>query len=146
MAVIEGRTWLELLTPTQCWDELRQAEVGRVAVLVDGRPEIYPVNFVVDDETIVFRTDPGGKLYGLLQHPATSFEVDGLDPTQRTGWSVLVKGSASEIRGGPEMSQATALDLRFWAHGEKSRWLRIRPDEVTGRRIHRPAGRSVRRG
>lgn len=39
--------------------------MGRVGVLVDSAPEIYPVNHVVDRQTIVFRTDTGSKLGGL---------------------------------------------------------------------------------
>ena len=57
MTVIEGRTWLEILQPAECWRLLAGQELGRVAVLVDGAPEIYPVNHIVDSETIVFRTD-----------------------------------------------------------------------------------------
>lgn len=59
MAVTEGRTWLEYLSQPLCWDLLEQAEVGRIGVVVDSAPESYPLNFVVHDHTIVFRTDAG---------------------------------------------------------------------------------------
>ena len=39
MAVIEGRTWLELLAVEECWRLVEAEEIGRVAVLVDGIPE-----------------------------------------------------------------------------------------------------------
>lgn len=61
MAVIDGRTWLEHLSTPECWRLLAQSPVGRVGVLVDSAPEIYPVNHVVDEQTVVFRTDPGSK-------------------------------------------------------------------------------------
>jgi nitroimidazol reductase NimA-like FMN-containing flavoprotein (pyridoxamine 5'-phosphate oxidase superfamily) len=141
MAVIEGRTWLEVLTPAQSWELAGSAQIGRVAVLVDGRPEIYPVNFVVDDGSVVFRTDPGSKLRGLLMQPDTSFEVDGFDHGGPNGWSVLVKGRAEEVKGGPEAAHLATLPLHHWAHGEKSHWIRIKPGEITGRRLYRPKGR-----
>ena len=70
MVVIDGRTWSEHLRPAVCWSLLAGERIGRLGVLVDSAPEIYPVNFAVDDETIVFRTDPGSKLRGLVRSPS----------------------------------------------------------------------------
>ena len=137
MGVIEGRTWLEQLHPSECWRLVAGEEIGRVAVLVDGAPEIYPVNHVVDRETIVFRTDPGSKLRGLVRSPMVCFEVDGIDGTARKGWSVMVKGRAAELTSGDDVASAAELPLRYWPQGEKSHWIRIDPVEVTGRRIYR---------
>lgn len=138
MAVIDGRTGLEQLSADDCWDLLAATPVGRVGIIVDGRPEIYPVNHAVDDRTLVFRTDPGAKLRGLGRSPAVCYEVDGVDPGARTGWSVLVKGHATEITDLAERRRADALDLALWAGGEKVRWIRLTPTEVTGRRIRPP--------
>ena len=52
MAVIDGRTWLEHLRPAACWSLLAEERIGRIGVLVDSAPEIYPVNYAVDDGTI----------------------------------------------------------------------------------------------
>jgi uncharacterized protein len=138
MVVIEGRTWLEYMAPSVCWNLLSQAKMGRIGVLVDSAPEIYPVNFVVDDRSIVFRTDGGSKLRGLDRNPSVCFEVDTIDPAQRKGWSILVKGRAAAIVTADELSKVSTLPLRPWALGEKARWIRITPEEVTGRRIHTP--------
>lgn len=141
MAIIDGRTWLEHLSSAECWNLLSSCSVGRVGVLVDSAPEVYPVNFVVDDESIVFRTDSGSKLRGLHRSPAVCFEVDGSNAHDHTGWSVLVKGRAVELHGGEELRRAAELPLRCWALGEKDHWIRIRPADVTGRRIWQ--GRTV---
>lgn len=140
MAVIDGRTWLEHLSTPECWRLLAQSPVGRVGVLVDSAPEIYPVNHVVDEQMVVFRTDPGSKLRGLDRSPSVCFEVDEINVDDRTGWSVLVKGHAVELTSPTELRSARALPLRFWALGEKGHWIRIRPLEVTGRRIHPAPG------
>ena len=137
MVLLDGRTWLELIPPAECWKLLSGTPVGRVGVLVDSAPEIYPVNFVVDEETIVFRTDPGNKLRELERSPSICFEVDEIDVEDGTGWSVLVKGRAVELTDGEELRRAAKLPLHFWALGEKAHWIRIRPVEVTGRRIYR---------
>ena len=138
MAVIDGRTWLEHLSQSECWEKLSRAGVGRVGVLIDSAPEIYPVNFVVDDHTIVFRTDAGNKLDGIDRSPTVCFEADALDLDEHIGWSVLVKGRATEIVTPAERRAAASLPLEFWAFGPKAHWIRIRPTEVTGRAIRRP--------
>lgn len=129
--------WIEHLDVDDCWMLLSRTPVGRIGVLVDSAPEIYPVNHLVDEATIVFRTDPGGKLRGLNRSPLVSFEVDGADCEGETGWSVLVKGRAAEVDGADELRRLAALPLRYWGVGEKPHWIRIVPAEVTGRRIHR---------
>ncbi len=134
MAVIEGRTWLELVPEEECWRLLAEAERGRVGVLVDGMPEIFPVNHVVDHRTLLFRTDPGSKLTGLRRHPMVCFEIDGELPGH-AAWSVLVKGRAVEQVSAEAVRRATALSLTSWAKGDKIHWIRIDPVEVSGRRI-----------
>lgn len=137
MAVLEGRTWLEVLTPTECWELIASEEIGRVGVLVDGVPEIYPINHTVWNEAILFRTDRGSKLRGLVRNPMVCFEVDGTSPAAKIGWSVMVKGRAVELTAGPDVAQAAALPLEYWGLGEKPHWIRIEPEAVTGRRIYR---------
>ena len=66
------------------------------------------------------------------------FEVDGTEPVERRGWSVMVKDAPVEVTGGDAIARLTGLDLRYWARGEKQHWIRIEPEQVTGRRINRP--------
>jgi uncharacterized protein len=144
MGVIDGQSWLEHLGPAECWSLLASTPVGRIGVLNDSAPEIYPVNHVVDSDTIVFRTDPGSKLRGLLRSPAVCYQVDGIDPADATGWSVLVKGRAAELHHPDDLRRVASLSLRYWPLGAKVHWIRIVPDEITGRRIWRRTARGVR--
>lgn len=132
--LVHGRTWVEHLNVDDCWTLIGAVPVGRLGVLVDSAPEIYPVNHVVDGHSIVFRTDVGSKLYGLLRSPAVCYEVDDVDPVARTGWSVLVKGRAEELHDLEDRPRAVP-PLEVWATGARPHWIRIVPDEVTGRRI-----------
>jgi nitroimidazol reductase NimA-like FMN-containing flavoprotein (pyridoxamine 5'-phosphate oxidase superfamily) len=137
MPLIDGRTWLEVLPADECWQLVGQQEIGRVAVLVDGVPEIYPVNHVVSDGAVIFRTDRGSKLRGLLRSPIVCFEVDGISPAAHIGWSVMVKGRAVELTAADDVARAAALPLTYWGRGEKTHWIKIEPEDVTGRRIYR---------
>ena len=139
MAVIEGRTWLELLSPPECERLLREQDVGRIAVVVDDHPEIFPLNYAVDDHRdIYFRCDRGTKLDALKESTMVCFEIDGLDEKQKIGWSVLAVGPITHIRDPAQLAQTRQLALQPWAAGEKAHVLRISPTKVTGRRIRRP--------
>ena len=136
MAIVDGRTWMEHLSTETCWELLGTTPVGRVVVTVDGAPEVYPVNFVVDGRSVAFRSAPGSKLRGLERFPTTCFEADVIDPDLHTGWSVMVKGRAVDVTGPGERSRLASMPLTVWTAGAKDHWVRIRPTEVTGRRIH----------
>jgi nitroimidazol reductase NimA-like FMN-containing flavoprotein (pyridoxamine 5'-phosphate oxidase superfamily) len=130
---VELRTGLTVLTEPQCWELLRRSDVGRLAVGIGGRPDIFPVNHVVDHGTIVFRTAEGTKLAAAVLGRAVAFEVDGYDPRHGSAWSVVVKGRAVEIERVHELLDANDLPLFPWHTAPKPRYVRIEPAEVTGR-------------
>jgi len=132
-----GGLFVEHLAESECWDLLSSGRVGRIGVLVDSAPEIYPMNYAVSDRAVFFRTDEGSKLRGLERSPSVCFEVDEMQADLRTGWSVLLKGRASELVDPADVDRARALELELWSVGAKSHWFRIDPREVTGRRIDR---------
>jgi nitroimidazol reductase NimA-like FMN-containing flavoprotein (pyridoxamine 5'-phosphate oxidase superfamily) len=118
---------------------LRQERVGRVAVTVDEHPEIFPVNYAVDEHgDIFFRTDPGTKLDGVSRAQTIAFEIDGFDLERENGWSVLVVGEARWVADPGEIERARSLPFAPWTAGEKANVVRLRPEKVTGRRIFQP--------
>jgi len=135
MAVIDSRTWMIHLSESECWRLLDEQAVGRVGVLVNSAPEVYPVNYRTDGRSVLFRTDPGSKLQGLGRSPSVCFEIDGLDPAAHAGWSVLVKGRARVLLAADERRAAAHMPLEGWSVGPKEHWVRIEPNEVTGRQI-----------
>ena len=97
MTTTNARTEIEVLTREECLRLLAAEEVGRIAVVLGRQPLIMPVNYVLDGETIVLRTDPGTKLAtGSLERVA--FEVDHIDRERQAGWSVLVQGVGQRSR------------------------------------------------
>ena len=118
----------------QCWELLRSQEVGRLAVAIANHPDIFPVNFVVDHATIVFRTAEGTKLAASVLGESVAFEIDG--ESDGEAWSVVVKGTAVEIERMYELFDAVELPLYPWHAAPKHRYVRIVPELVTGRRFH----------
>jgi uncharacterized protein len=131
----------EVLEANVCWQFLRDAEVGRLAVSITNHPDIFPINYVVDRGTVVFRTAEGTKLAAAVLGRAVAFEVDGYDAGSGEAWSVVLKGRASEIQRMHDLFDATELPLFPWHAAPKPRFVRIEPDELTGRRFHVVEGR-----
>lgn len=134
------RTWLIELSPTECAMHLASERLGRVGVIVDGRPEIFPVHHVYDEPSghVVFTANADTKLGAARHWPWVAFEVDGLTGDDE-GWSVLVVGRIEELADADELARSAASRVGAWATGDGVRWLRIVPDTVTGRRFARVA-------
>jgi hypothetical protein len=122
-----------LAAPT-CWQLLGDEEVGRLAVSVDRYPEIFPVNYVVDQRTVIFRTAEGTKLFATVVSPSVAFEVDGYNAEAGEAWSVVIKGHAREIPMHDLLDNA--FPLFPWTATPKPRFVRVVPDSITGRRFH----------
>lgn len=128
---------LEVLDREECRDLLAAVPVGRIAFCRgDGVPTVLPVNHLVDSWTVAFRTTFGSKLSAALLERPVAFEVDGYDERDRTGWSVLARGPAEHVTDGSIVRRLETLELDVWPAGvERSRWVRVQMDELTGRRI-----------
>lgn len=127
---------LEVLSNAQCDALLAETQIGRIAFVADGDVVIFPVNYRFTNHTIVFRTADGTKLEVAANHRPVAFEIDGYDVETKTGWSVLVKGIAKYVMEDEEEEMLADLDLRPWAPlTQVRRWVRISPEEITGRKI-----------
>jgi len=121
------------LDEAECLERLRTVDVGRLAISIMNKPDVFPINFVVDGNDIVFRTEEGTKLAASVLGTGVAFEVDGYDAPSGNAWSVVVKGHAAEIDKMEEVLHAEDLPLFPWHAGPKLRFVRIVPDEITGR-------------
>lgn len=119
------------LTPEQSWKYLEKTFHGRLAVSVNNRPSIYPLNYYAHDGVLLFRTSPGTKLAELTVNDHVAFEADGIHSDQ--AWSVVVKGTTRQLETQSEIDAADALPLQPWVRTLKYRYVEIRPESVTGR-------------
>lgn len=137
------------LSRVECLNLLRRTHFGRLGVSRgEGAPIIRPLNYVFDprSQSVVFRTAQGSKLHGLLRAKEAAFEIDGIEPGGRTGWSVVVIGVADEVTNPSEIRRLEQLGVEVWAPGPRSHWVRIRARTVSGRRIVAVADSSARAG
>jgi uncharacterized protein len=128
---------IESLSADECRELLATRDVGRLALVVGGYPEVIPVNYAVVRDRVVIRSDPGMKLRHA-RFERVCFQVDELDMPHRTGWSVLVKGIVHELKAGDRHAEEldfAAAQIRPWAEGAKSRVLVVTPMNVSGRRL-----------
>jgi len=126
---------LELLSEQECRGLLSQARVGRVAVSRGEVPAVFPVNYMVAGEEILFFTGEGTKLRAAGANTTVTFEVDHIDPFGETGWSVLVVGRARERREPVVVAGARRSGLRPWVGGDRFHLIGVAIDFVSGRRI-----------
>lgn len=119
------------LSDEACWERLRGHQLGRLVTRVAGVFDIFPVNYVVDDESIVFRTAEGSKLTELTINDDVLFEVD--DYTDADAWSVVVRGTAHRLDSDDEVRAADELPLKPWIPTLKYNYVRITANSLSGR-------------
>ena len=116
-----------------CWGYLASQEVGRLVTAVDNQPEVFPVNFVLDGESVVFRTAEGTKLSNVVANDRIAFEIDGWD--EEVGWSVVLHGRAELVEDADDLARFAKMPLRPWVPTIKVNWVRLSSDLMTGRRF-----------
>ncbi|HEY8701203.1 MAG TPA: pyridoxamine 5'-phosphate oxidase family protein [Arthrobacter sp.] len=127
---------VEVLSVDECWKYLQSSYIGRLAVINGDVPEIFPINFVPHERTLVFRTGPGTKLRSLLAGTQVAVEADGLNAYSTEVWSVVVKGLPVPVPEGGLKLEKLDPDREPWAPGLKEHLIQITPTSVTGRRFH----------
>lgn len=125
-----------MLSREECMQLLASHRFGRLAVSMDS-PVIRPVNYIFDErsQSVAFRTAEGSKFHAMLINGNAAFEIDGIDPASRTGWSVIIVGMTEEVTSPSELRRLDRLGLETWTPGRKAHWMRIRAWTVSGRRI-----------
>jgi nitroimidazol reductase NimA-like FMN-containing flavoprotein (pyridoxamine 5'-phosphate oxidase superfamily) len=93
------------------------------------------VNYLPEDESLIFRTGPGTKLDALLEGGAVALEADGLNPYGTIAWSVVVKGRPQAVPENGLDHDRLDRSLTPWEPGAKDVLFRITPTEITGRQF-----------
>lgn len=119
------------LDEARSWAFLASHRIGRLAIVIGGEPDIFPVNYVVDDRSIVFRTAEGSKLLAVSLGGRMAFQVD--EWTHEGATSVLAHGTPHVLEGEEREAAAASLDLVPWVATHKEYWVRLDVDEIAGR-------------
>lgn len=132
---------LQAIPVEDCRNLLRQRRLGRIGLSVGALPVVLPVHYVVDGDRAVVRTGVGSKLAAAMRGAVVCLEVDEVDPERRTGWSVLVTGTAREVLGEEAARLADLLDP--WSPDGPDHVVAISMELVSGRRLVEPAAATV---
>lgn len=124
---------ITVLSESESWDLLGTASLGRLVTNFAGEPEIFPVNFVVQGRSVLFRTAEGTKLFSAVGNRTVIFEAD--DHNVAEGWSVIVRGRAQLLKTDADIQQADKAGLCPWVATAKPNFVRITPNDITGRRF-----------
>jgi hypothetical protein len=119
---------------------LTGATVGQVAFIgAGGRQELMPVNFVVIDREIYFRTSSSGPLSALADgRDNVAFGVHGVDSGSGRGWNVTVRGESEHVDETESIEFANASGLGApWAGADRRLVVKIVIREIDGRRVSR---------
>ncbi len=122
-----------VLGDDESWNLISAVHLGRLVTVVQGRPEVFPVNFVVQRRTVLFRTAEGTKLFATVMNDQVLFEADDHDAV--AGWSVVVRGTAEVLFAADDIQEAEQAGLYPWIATRKLRFVRVTPAQITGRRF-----------
>ncbi len=133
------RRGLRVLDLEDCLSRVAHEAVGRVGFVTDGEVVVLPVSHLLDGTGVSFVTTWGSKLQVAADGGRMAFEVDESHASTRTGWSVLLQGTASVVH---DEAHVHELETRFgglWAPASSPlSWVHLRPDSVSGREIVQP--------
>lgn len=129
---------LTTLDVDDCLTLLATHHFGRVALNDDDGPIVLPVNYILDQGSVLFRTDDGTKLAAARESLRATFQVDHVDEPRRFGWSVMVRGKITEVTDPDELDRVRRLPLDPFAGGERARFVRMLSASITGRMVDIP--------
>jgi uncharacterized protein len=126
---------LETLSLEECISLAATMPIGRIVFTDRALPAVQPVNFLIDDGSVIIRTTQGSKLAAATRNAVVAFEIDEFDRRSHAGWSVTMVGRAQSVHDPAESARLAQLPLQTWAPGSRDRFIRIRPDHISGRRL-----------
>lgn len=132
----EYRVSAEHIGQQECLELLQtKSKIGRVAFVAQGKPMVLPVNYRADADSVVICIGEGIMLDHLTGNAPAAFEVDVYTLGSRSGWSVLVQGTADEVTDPEDLEELQYSPLKSWVTSPSGHWIRISIDEISGRRI-----------
>jgi uncharacterized protein len=123
------------LDEAECLRLLAGSEIGRVVFTDAALPAAQPVTYLLDDTEIVFRTGNGSKLAAASRNAVVAFQADRIDPSTRTGWTVLGVGQAYEVIVPQRLAELAERMPAPWAPDRTAHTIAIPLQRLSGRRL-----------
>jgi hypothetical protein len=131
----DGGLGLHTLDRGECLRLLEQGVIGRVVYTAGAMPAAQPVNYAMDGDEIIFRTEGGTKMELAVTNAVVAFEIDEIDVATRSGWSVLAVGEAYHVSNPDRLSSLQERIPPPWAAGRSVYTIAIPTTQLTGRRL-----------
>jgi hypothetical protein len=126
---------LAILGRAECLQMLRSVPLGRLVYTRAGLPAVRLVNFVLDDDTMVFSTGHGDKFRAAERGDVVAFEADDVDLERHVGWTVTAIGHLSVVTDDEVDALRRALPLHPWVPMDDPQLVRLGIESVQGRRL-----------
>ncbi|WP_347110845.1 pyridoxamine 5'-phosphate oxidase family protein [Paenarthrobacter sp. S56] len=134
----------QVLEADDCWRLLAETSIGRLSVIANGHPDIFPINFAVHNKSLVFRTGIGTKQQAMEQDAVVAVEADAVSAEFGLAWSVVVKGPVQEATpDSPALNDVRRALFPWQGLGQDLLYMVV-PSSVTGRRFDLTAAHSLR--
>lgn len=120
------------LDEAECWELLGSLPVGRLVWNGADGPTAFPVNFTIGDGAVHLRTSGYSAMARECDGHAVAFQADDVDSFHRSGWSVLLRGTAAIdwVHTGDPASEPEP-----WPTGAKPVHVIVPAVSITGRRL-----------
>lgn len=135
-AMSENTDVIQNLSGEESLDLLATKTFGRLVVRRKDDMDLFPLNYLVHEGEIYFRTAEGSKLFSLTLNNDVLFEADNVDGDSQEAWSVVVKGTARTLTSNAEIEAADQLPLKPWLPTLKYNYVVVSPNEISGRKFH----------
>ncbi|MHA7155733.1 pyridoxamine 5'-phosphate oxidase family protein [Arthrobacter sp. TMN-50] len=125
----------QTLNADECWALMAGQTTGRIGFLYEGMVTIFPLNCIVYDGGVYFRTSEDAVI-ARSQLEQAAFQLDHIDTPTRSGWTILVNGPVNRITD-PALLK-TLWGSRAdepWAPGQRNVFFGISPRKISGRRL-----------
>lgn len=132
----ENTDVIQNLSGEESLELLATKTFGRLVVRRNDDMDLFPLNYLVHEGEIYFRTAEGSKLFSLTLNNDVLFEADNVDGDSQEAWSVVVKGTARTLTSNAEIEAADQLPLKPWLPTLKYNYVVVSPNEISGRKFH----------
>ncbi|WP_432877251.1 pyridoxamine 5'-phosphate oxidase family protein [Kribbella sp. CA-245084] len=126
---------LQIVSPADCLRLLGSVPLGRLVYTYAGLPAVRLVNFVLDDDTIVFSTGAGDKFRAAERGDVVAFEADDVDMERHMGWTITAIGHLSVVTAEESAELRRRLPLHSWLPMDDPQFVRLGIETVHGRRL-----------
>lgn len=116
---------------------LGSVDFGRLVFTEHALPAVRPLNHIVEGGDVIIRTRLGSAAASAAIPSVldvVTYQADHVDPSDRTGWSVVVTGRASLVTE-PERLRRCAELLHPWVELPMDLTVAIAPEIVRGFRL-----------